>query len=105
MRRDRRRNQSGTLPSSSSSQILALPSEGARQSPRGERLPPETTFGPLGNAERLYWLSSKKRTRKTRSHFLMSPRVYARFASSGKSGGQSPRAASFHACHARNATL
>ena len=25
----------------------------ARQSPRGERLPPEVTFGPFGSADRL----------------------------------------------------
>src|SRR3546814_7043875 len=34
--------------SSSSSQILAVPSEGARQSPLGESAPPPETFGPLG---------------------------------------------------------
>ena len=53
--------QSGTLRSSSSSHTRALPSEGALQSPRGERLPPETTLGLFGSAERLNWLTSKKR--------------------------------------------
>ena len=52
---------SGTLRPSSSSQMRALPSDGARQSPRGDRLPPDTTFGPFGIAERLNWLISKKR--------------------------------------------
>jgi hypothetical protein len=52
---------SGTPASSSSSQTLAVASEGARQSPRGDSEPPEEILGPLGNAERLNWLSSKKR--------------------------------------------
>ena len=30
-------------------------SDGARQSPRGERDPPFDTFGPFGIAERLNW--------------------------------------------------
>src|SRR3954471_24686794 len=94
---------SGTFCSSSASQSLALPSEGARQSPRGERLPPETTFGPFGIAERLNWLIWKKRKRKTCSHFLMSPTSYACCASAGKFGGQEPCAISRHACHARKA--
>ena len=37
------------------------------QSPRGESEPPEPTFGPLGIAERLNWLVSKKRSRNTRA--------------------------------------
>ena len=60
----------GTLRSSSSSQTFALPSDGARQSPRGDRFPPDTTLGPLGSAERLYWLISKKRNRNTPQPFL-----------------------------------
>src|SRR5688500_10353887 len=95
----------GTLRSSSSSHTRALPSEGARQSPRGERLPPDITLGPLGSAERLYWLISKKRNRNTPSHFLISASVYERRNSSGNAGGHAPRAASCHACHARNATF
>ncbi len=46
---------------SSSSHTVAAESLGARQSPRGEREPPEPTFGPLGMAERLNWLIWKKR--------------------------------------------
>src|SRR5690242_8911605 len=43
----------GTLRSSSASQAVALPSEGARQSPRGDSEPPAVTLGPFGIAERL----------------------------------------------------
>ena len=53
----------GTLRSSSASQALALPSDGARQSPRGDSEPPAETLGPLGSAERLNWLKPKKRCR------------------------------------------
>ena len=73
----------------SASQIVALPSEGARQSPRGESEPPEPTFGPLGRALRLNWLVWKKRVRKTPSHFLIYPMPYL----------------SRHALQARKATL
>jgi len=52
---------SGTPSSSSSSHTLAFASDGARQSPRGDKEPPEEIFGPLGSAERLNWLSWKKR--------------------------------------------
>ena len=52
---------SGTPASSSSSHTVALASEGARQSPRGDNEPPEEIFGPFGTAERLNWLSWKKR--------------------------------------------
>ncbi len=52
---------SGTPALSSSSQTLAVASEGARQSPRGDNEPPDEIFGPLGKADRLNWLSSKKR--------------------------------------------
>ena len=52
---------SGTPASSSSSHTLAFASEGARQSPRGDNEPPDEIFGPLGSAERLNWLSWKKR--------------------------------------------
>jgi S1-C subfamily serine protease len=44
---------------------------GARQSPRGESEPPELTLGPLGTAERLNWLVSKKRRTKTPSQRLI----------------------------------
>mgnify|MGYP003287481692 CR=1 FL=1 len=39
----------------------AVESDGARQSLRGLRLPPASTFGPLGIALRLNWLGTKKR--------------------------------------------
>src|SRR4051812_31967162 len=65
----------GTLRSRSSSQAAALPSDGARQSPRGDSEPPATTFGPFGIAERLNWLNAKKRFRNPPSHFRMSARA------------------------------
>ena len=46
---------------SSASQTSGLPSDGARQSPRGDSEPPEEIFGPLGSAERLNWLVKKRR--------------------------------------------
>src|ERR1700761_1282256 len=55
----------GTFCSSSASQMAALPSDGARQSPRGERDPPAETLGPFGIALRLNWLKAKNRVRKT----------------------------------------
>jgi len=51
----------GVLARNSSSHSRALPSDGARQSPRGDNDPPAVTFGPLGEAERLNWLTVKKR--------------------------------------------
>lgn len=51
----------GTLRSSSSIHTSAVESLGARQSPRGDREPPEPTFGALGIAERLNWLVWKNR--------------------------------------------
>src|SRR5205823_14681224 len=54
----------------------ALPSDGARQSPRGESEPPEPTLGALGIALRLYWLVWKKRRRNTPSHLRIWPSVY-----------------------------
>src|SRR6185503_11759322 len=59
-----------------SSHVVALPSAGARQSPRGESDPPEPTLGEFGTALRLYWLVSKKRFRNTPSHFLISRSRY-----------------------------
>src|ERR1700735_3883198 len=61
----------GTLRSNSASQALALPSDGARQSPRGDNEPPALTLGPFGIAERLNWLNAKKRRRNTSSHLRM----------------------------------
>src|SRR6185312_6917880 len=66
----------GTFLRSSSSQTVASLSLGARQSPRGERLPPEPTLGLLGTQLRLNWLVLKKRQRKTSSHFLMMAKSY-----------------------------
>jgi hypothetical protein len=51
-----------------------LPSDGARQSPRGESDPPADTLGPFGIAERLNWLKPKKRCRKTYSQCRISAR-------------------------------
>src|SRR6476659_107555 len=68
---------SGTCWRSSSSQTTAVASLGARQSPRGESDPPEPTFGPFGTAERLNWLSWKKRNRKTSSQRLIVASVYS----------------------------
>ena len=43
----------GRLAASSSRNGCAVPSDGARQSPRGDSAPPADTLGPLGMAERL----------------------------------------------------
>ncbi len=51
-------DQSGTV-WRSASQARAFPSDGARQSPRGESDPPASTLGPLGIADRLNWLKPK----------------------------------------------
>src|SRR4051812_42395664 len=53
--------------SSSASQAVGGASEGIRQSPRGDMVPPALTFGPLGSAERLNWLA-KNRLMNTSSH-------------------------------------
>ena len=58
----------------SSSQMSGLPSDGARQSPRGDSDPPDEIFGPLGTAERLNWLV-KKRRRNSASHLRISSSV------------------------------
>ena len=63
---------SGTLAFNSSSQTRALPSDGARQSPRGDSEPPDDIFGPFGSAERLNWLIAKNRNRKIPSQRLIS---------------------------------
>ncbi len=62
------------LRSHSSSQIRAEPSEGARQSPLGDRAPPAATFGPFGMADRLNWLKAKNRFRNTPSQSRISGR-------------------------------
>ena len=54
----------------SSSHGAALESLGMRQSPRGERAA-EVSLGPLGMAERLNWLVTKKRFANTSSHLTM----------------------------------
>jgi hypothetical protein len=81
----------------------ATPSDGARQSPRGERLAAAETFGPLGMAERLNWLIWKKRNRNVSSQRRDRIEIVALRASAGKSTGHSPASASCHACHARKA--
>ena len=60
--------------SSSASQTSALPSDGARQSPRGDSEPPAATFGPFGSAERLNCANAKKRRQKTSSQRRISGR-------------------------------
>jgi hypothetical protein len=45
-------SRSGTEACSWSSHVVAEPSLGARQSPRGDNDPPDPTFGALGMAER-----------------------------------------------------
>src|SRR4029077_20286428 len=60
----------GTV-STAASQTSGLPSEGARQSPRGDREPPDEILGPLGRAERLNWLP-KKRRRNSSSQWWIS---------------------------------
>src|SRR6266566_3186347 len=82
----------GTFARSSSIHTRALPSDGARQSLRGDRHPPEEIFGPFGNADRLNWLIAKNRKRKTSSHRLISLSEYARRPSVGMFSGQRPRA-------------
>ena len=81
---------SGTFSSNSFSHTVASESLGARQSPRGDREPPEPTLGPLGTAERLNWLVWKKRYRKRRSHFLMVAKSYSLRFSGVMASGQSP---------------
>lgn len=65
--REARGTQSRGTRSRSASQAAALPSDGARQSPRGLSDPPAVTFGPLGMAERLNCAKPKKRRTKTSS--------------------------------------
>ena len=85
---------SGTLAFNSFSHIRALPSDGARQSPRGDSEPPDVTFGPFGDADRLNWLIVKNRKRKTSIQCLMTGRSKLRRLSAGKCGGQIPASAS-----------
>ncbi len=79
----------GTFFSMSANHTAALPSEGARQSPRGLREPPSDTFGPFGIADRLNWrtrrTASRRRptTRGCRRVVLPSPLI-------GNAGGQTP---------------
>ena len=53
----------GTSRAISSSQRRGPTSEGIRQSPRGDREPPGTTFGPFGRVLRLNWFVVKRRTK------------------------------------------
>src|SRR5690606_34368317 len=68
---------------SSSSQGAAVPSLGARQSPRGDRAPAAETLAELGLALRLNWASRKKRSRNTSSHRRIAGRSYSRLSESG----------------------
>src|SRR5437764_150763 len=87
---------------SSSSQTSGLPSDGARQSPRGDSDPPDEIFGPLGNAERLNWLL-KKRRRNIASQRRISSSVKARLLAAGTLAGHAPLSTSCQALHARKA--
>jgi hypothetical protein len=58
----------GTFCSMSASHTAALPSDGARQSPRGLNDPPWETLGPFGIADRLNCANPKNRRTKTISH-------------------------------------
>src|SRR4051794_20845517 len=91
--------------SRSASQASALPSEGARQSPRGDSEPPADTFGPLGSADRLNWLNAKYLLMKTSSHRRIVARSYSARRSSGKFGGHSPASQLRQACQDKNAIL
>src|SRR5438309_5833391 len=92
----------GRFSASSASHRSALPSEGARQSPRGDSEPPDEIFGPLGSAERLNWLV-KKRRRKSVIHLRISSSVKARLEAAGTLAGQAPLSASCQAFQARKA--
>ena len=74
-RRIRQYQAAGTFRSSSSSHTTAFPSDGARQSPRGDNAPPAETLGPFGSAERLNWLKAKNRRKNTCSQWRISARV------------------------------
>src|SRR5262245_13070214 len=50
------------IDSASASQTSGEASDGMRQSPRGERAPPEPTLGPSGTQSRLNWLAKKRCT-------------------------------------------
>ena len=89
--------------SKSASHTTADPSDGARQSPRGDSEPPDDTFGPFGIADRLNWLKPKKRRTNTANQPLISPSAYCLRRSGGKPEGQPPSATSRHACQAKNA--
>ena len=87
----------------SASQTSALPSDGARQSPRGLSDPPCETLGPLGIADRLNWAKPKNRWTNTTSHRRIAGTSYARRRSGGKPGGQIPCSTSRQAWWARKA--
>ena len=97
---------SGTSRSSSSSQMRALPSEGARQSPRGESEPPAATFGPFGMAERLNWAEAEEALEEyPQPGADLAQRVGAAPFLRESPAASRPRAASPQACSARNAIL
>ena len=93
----RAQSSSGTRSRSSASQVVAEPSLGARQSPRGDSDPPDPTFGAFGIAERLNWLVWKNRSRNTPSQCLISPSVYWWRRSNGIRSGHEPAERSLHA--------
>src|SRR5690242_16976666 len=89
---------SGTFVLSSSSQTVASESLGARQSPRGDKEPPDPTLGPFGMQERLNWLVRKKRNKNASSHFLIVAKSYSLRLLVGSRSGHEPRFLSLQAC-------
>src|SRR5476651_499189 len=92
----------GTVFSSSASHTSGEPSEGARQSPRGDSEPPDEILGPLGSAERLNWLA-KKRRRNSASQWRISFSSKARMLPAGTLAGHAPFFTSCQAFHDRKA--
>ena len=92
------------ISSSRASQAVASLSLGARQSPRGERDPPDPTLGALAMQLRLYWLVLEEAFDEHPEPFLdLADGVSARFDSGML--GHAPIARSRHEDHARKAIL
>src|ERR1700738_3985696 len=90
----------GTFSASSVSHTSGLPSEGARQSPRGDSEPPDEILGPLGSAGRLNWLG-KSRGRNSASQWRISSSSKARMLPAGTLAGHAPFFTSCQAFHDR----
>ena len=89
----------------SASQTSGLPSEGARQSPRGDSEPPDEIFGPLGNAERLNWLAKKRRRNSSSQRWISASRIGALRRRPARSRARRPCSTSCQAFQARKAIL